>query len=79
MNDEGERMNSLSIESTADVIMSESADRASALPLIQESVLRDRDFEELSPVYQFPIARTVATNFLEVGRQSPLPFPDSDD
>ena len=37
------------------------------------------DDDELPPVYQFPIVRTVRVRFIEIGRLQPLPFPESDD
>ncbi len=49
----------------------------------QESQSADTDLligsEDLPPVYQFPVVRTVKTVFYEAGRLQPLPFPDSDD
>jgi len=35
--------------------------------------------DELPPVYQFPIVRTVIASFYEAGRHPALPFPDSMD
>ena len=50
------------------------------VPSVDSPPIVERDAEdELPPVYQFPIVRTVSTKFFDAGRHQPLPFPDSDD
>ena len=39
---------------------------------------KERSSDDLPPVYQSPIVRTVATRFYDDGPHLPLPFPDSD-
>lgn len=50
------------------------------VPSIDSTPIVERDEQdELPPVYQFPIVRTVPTKFFDAGRHQPLRFPDSDD